>query len=100
MMVSIRAVDYKVLGSKLIRVRLREENGVVKSVQISGDFFLVPEDSLPRLEKMLEGVPLREADVRKQVDRFFRASGAQNLGFSPDDLVRALVSAQEETVPA
>lgn len=97
-MVSLRAVDYKVLGSKLIRARLEEENGVVKSVQISGDFFLIPENSLPQLEKMLEGVALQEADVRKQVDRFFEVSGAQSLGFSPDDLVKALVSAREEAV--
>jgi len=37
-----------------VRVRLREADGRIESAQISGDFFLIPEDSLPKLEMMLE----------------------------------------------
>lgn len=95
---SLRAYDYKAAGGKLVRVRLAEEEGRVKSVQISGDFFLVPEDSLPTLEKMLEGVALHYADVRKIIDSFFETSQAQSLGVSRTDLVRALLSAKEEIV--
>ena len=95
-MCSSRSVDYKSFGGKLLRVRLTEENGRITSVRISGDFFLLPEDSLPRLEEMLEGVLLREAEVRTQVERFYETSRAQGLGVSPDDFVRALISAKEE----
>jgi len=100
MMGSFRAYDYKAAGGKLVRVRLTEEEGHIKSVQISGDFFLVPEDSLPTLEKILEGASLQEADLRKIIDRFFEASQVQSLGISADDLVLTLLSAKQEMVIA
>jgi lipoate---protein ligase len=89
------ASDYKGLGGKLVRIRLKEENGIIRSVKITGDFFLVPEDSLPKLEKMLEDVPIREQELRLLVDRFFRGTEAQALGMGPDDLVKAIIAAKE-----
>jgi lipoate-protein ligase A len=100
MLGSFRACDYKAAGGKLIRIRLTEEEGKVKTVQISGDFFLVPEDNLPALEKMLEGTPLQEADLRKIIDRFFETSQVQSLGISADDLVLTLLAAKQEVVIA
>lgn len=100
MLGSFRACDYKAAGGKLVRVRLTEEEGKIKSVQISGDFFLIPEDSFSILEKMLEGAPLQEANLRKIVGRFFEMSQVQSLGVSGDDLVQALLSAREEMVTA
>ena len=90
-----RSADFKGPGGKLIRVRLNEDRGLIRSIQITGDFFLVPEESLPRLEKMLVDAPLRENDLRVLVDRFFHATQAQGLGVSPDDFVKAIVSTKE-----
>ncbi len=95
-MVLLRSADYKVLGGKLLRVRLQEEAGEIQSVKISGDFFLVPEESLRKLEKMLKGAPIRELELKLLVDRFFNATHAQGLGVAPDDFVKALLSAREE----
>lgn len=86
------AADYKAPGGKLLRIRLREEHGIIRSVKITGDFFLVPEDSLPKLEKMLEDVPMQEAELKLLVDRFFRGTGAQGLGITPNDFVKAILS--------
>jgi lipoate-protein ligase A len=90
-----RSADYKAPGGKLVRIRLKEEQGLIRSVKITGDFFLVPEESLGKLEKMLEDVPLKEAELRLLVDRFFRGTGAQGLGVAPDDFVKAILSAKE-----
>ena len=94
-MEKLRSADYKAPSGKLVRVRLREEQGVIRSIKITGDFFLIPEESLGKLEKMLEDVPLREAELRILVDRFFRGTGAQGLGVSSDDFVKAILSAEE-----
>ena len=99
-MVSVKSADYKAPGGKLVRVQLKEENGMIESVRISGDFFLVPEEDLSKLEKILEGVPLREPEVRLAISRFFNATQAQGLGVSADDFVNALLSATEEVVVA
>jgi len=90
----LRSADYKAPGGKLVRVRLREEQGVIRSIKITGDFFLIPEESLGKLEKMLEDVPLREAELRLLIDRFFRGTGAQGLGVSPGDFVKAILAAE------
>ena len=92
----LRAADYKAPGGKLVRVRLKEEDGIIRTVKITGDFFLIPEESLGKLEKILEDTPLREQELRLLVDRFFRGTGAQGLGVSSDDFVKAILSAREE----
>jgi len=88
------SADYKALGGKLLRVRLREMGERIESVKLSGDFFLIPEDSLPKLEKMLEDVPLKEKELKLLVDRFFRGTSAHALGVAPDDFVKAILAAK------
>ena len=90
-----RSADFKAPGGKLIRVRLGEDHGVIRSIQITGDFFLVPEESLLKLEKMLVDAPLKEKELKVVVDRFFNGTRAQGLGVSPDDFVKAILVAEE-----
>ncbi len=94
-MASYRSVDYKAAGGKLVRVRLQEDKGKIRSLRLSGDFFLVPEESLVKLEKMLIGVQLQEPELQQLVDRFFETSRIQTLGVTRDDLVKALLTAEE-----
>jgi len=91
---TLLSVDYKAPGGKLLRVRLKEADGRIESAKISGDFFLIPEDSLPKLEMMLEEVPLREQELKLLVDRFFRGTSAQGLGVAPEDFVKAILAAK------
>ena len=88
--------DYKAPGGKMVRVRLREKDGRIESAKLSGDFFLIPEESLSKLEKMLEDARLDEKELKLLVDRFFRGTNAQGLGVSPDDFVRAILAASDE----
>ncbi len=88
------SADYKAPGGKLVRIRLNEDQGTIKSVRITGDFFLVPEESLPKLEKMLEDTPLKAGELKLLVDRFFRGTGAQGLGVTPEDFVKAILAAE------
>lgn len=78
----------------MVRVRLTERDGRIESVQLSGDFFLIPEDSLQKLVKMLVDVRLDEGELKLLLDRFFRGTQAQGLGVSPDDFVKAILAAK------
>jgi lipoate---protein ligase len=91
---TLLSADYKAPGGKLLRVRLRVADGRIESAKISGDFFLIPEDSLSKLEMMLEDVPLKEQELKLLVDRFFRGTSAQGLGVAPDDFVKAILAAR------
>src|SRR5437879_2714005 len=90
---TLLSADYKAPGGKLLRVRLRETGGRIESAKISGEFFLIPEDSLANLEKMLEDVTFREKELKLLMDRFFAASSAQGLGETTDDYVTAILAA-------
>jgi len=90
------AADYKGPGGKLVRIRLTEDRGLIRQIKITGDFFLIPEESLPKLEKMLEDAPIREKELRLLVDRFFRGTEAKGLGITPDDLVKAILATKQE----
>lgn len=87
--------DYKAPGGKLVRVRLTESDGRIQTVKISGDFFLIPEDGLSKLEKMLEDVRLEESELKLLVDRFFRGTNAKGLGVTPDDFVKAILATKK-----
>jgi|SRR5690348_515830 Bacterial lipoate protein ligase C-terminus len=91
----VLASDYKAPGGKMLRIRLTEKQGRIESAKISGDFFLIPEDSLPKLEKMLEDARIDESELKLLVDRFFRGTSAKGLGISPDDFVKAILSARK-----
>jgi lipoate---protein ligase len=92
----ILSADYKAPGGKMVRVRLTEKDGRIETLKISGDFFLVPEESLSKLEKMLVDTRLDERELRLLVDRFFRGSQAQGLGVSPDDFVKAILQTKSK----
>src|SRR5437016_13998159 len=97
---TLLSADYKAPGGKLLRVRLRETGVRIESAKISGDFFLIPEDSLAKLEKMLEDVPLREKELKLLVDRFFRGTSARVLGVAPDALVKAILASNPDDLVA
>jgi lipoate---protein ligase len=92
----ILSADYKAHGGKMIRVRLTEKDGRIETVKVSGDFFLVPEESLPKLEKMLVDTQLDERELKLLVDRFFRGTQAHGLGVSPDDFVKAILETKNQ----
>ncbi len=76
-------------------MRLEEEKGRIQSLHLSGDFFLIPEESLGKLEKMLKGVRLEKLELQKLIGRFFETARVQSLGVTEEDLVKALLAAEE-----
>ncbi|WP_370615119.1 lipoyl protein ligase domain-containing protein [Mumia qirimensis] len=49
--------EYKVPGGKLVAVDLDVEDGRIRGVQVSGDFFLEPDEALERINGALETMP-------------------------------------------
>lgn len=79
----VRRGEYKVPGGKLVVAEVEEADGVLARVQISGDFFLEPDDALERIDAALQGSPV-EANVTALVARIEEAvSDAALIGFTP-----------------
>ena len=74
----------------LIRIEAEVESGVLRRIRVTGDFFMVPEDSLPSLERHLSGVRLDHDSVSSAVDDFYR-SGVETPMLGREDLVKAVL---------
>ena len=84
----------KIPGGKLLRVDIDYVN-TIDEIQITGDFFLHPEDALLAIEKGLQGIELpfnpkmAEQIIRNQLEY----QQATVVGFSPADLAAVIAEA-------
>ncbi|MDN5725444.1 MAG: lipoate--protein ligase family protein [Propionibacteriales bacterium] len=83
--------EYKVPGGKLVVADLDVGDDTVLRAQISGDFFLEPDDALPRINAALTGTPvdMPAAQVAARV-RAVLGDGVEMLGFSPEAVAVAV----------
>lgn len=78
----------------LIKISADVDNGTIRSIQITGDFFMYPEDALPRLEAKLSGKKLELQDISKAVDDFY-GNGVQTPSMTKEDMVNAIMGVRD-----
>jgi lipoate-protein ligase A len=83
--------EYKMPGGKLVVVDLRLSDGCLAGVQVSGDFFLEPDEALHAIDAALEG---QSADADEHVlaaaIRAQLAPGVMMYGISPEAIAVAV----------
>ena len=93
--------EKKVDGGKLDKASVRFENTILQ-VQLFGDFFLHPEDTILALESCLIGKPVGQLDeqIQKLLENELAKKNAQLIGATSQDLAevitRAIQNAHEE----
>jgi len=92
--------EYKTPGGKLVVVDFEVIAGKLQEVEVSGDFFLYPEETLEAITGSLRGISagLDEAAIAAVV-REAVPPGAEVLGTSPEGIaiaVRRALGSQEE----
>jgi len=92
--IELAAYESKVSGGKLIKVRVSFDEEIRK-VEISGDFFIHPEEAIGSLEEALVGLrlPATEEEVRSRLETVIDALGTKLVGFSSLDLAHSLLEA-------
>ena len=70
----------------LIRVEFAVENGKYKDVNISGDFFCFPKDSVDRLATVIEDCPAN--NVSSTIKDFYQTYKIDIPGITPDDWIQ------------
>jgi len=90
--------EHKVAGGKLVRVELEVEEGVIKRIKITGDFFLYPEEAVFKLEEALKGVRA-SSELEKLIEHELSKQGAELLGASPADIATAINKALTSIKP-
>jgi lipoate-protein ligase A len=74
----------------LIRVTAVNQEGILKDVHISGDFFFFPADRLIDLEKSLEDCPFEMAAINQVVEKFYQQNEVESPGVVPADFAKVL----------
>lgn len=82
--------EYKVPQGKLVVVDCEVADGRIRNVELSGDFFLHPDEALRAMRQAIEGLPV-ETNVNELTERVRAASeGAELLGITPEGVAVAV----------
>lgn len=84
---------YKVPNGKLLKIFLEETNGKIDSLQITGDFFVYPEENIEKLEKFLISTPLSQEVLREKINEFIKNTGTTFFGIDMESLLFTILHA-------
>jgi lipoate-protein ligase A len=76
----------------LLRVTAVNEDGLLRDVYLSGDFFFYPANRLPDLEAALEGVPVEMEAITAVVQKFYQDHAVESPGVQPQDIGAVLTA--------
>jgi lipoate---protein ligase len=74
----------------LIRVTAVNQDGVLKDVHLSGDFFFFPAENLIDLEQALDGLPAETSAITQAVTAFYQKHQVESPGVVPVDFANLL----------
>lgn len=77
----------------LIRSFVTIENGIIKDVTISGDFFLFPEEALFRMLEHLKGRQAKREEIQKSIEETYEKENIQSPGTTPTDFTESIMKA-------
>jgi lipoate---protein ligase len=76
----------------LIRVIAVNQNGMLRDVHLSGDFFFYPSAHLVDLELTLEGLPFEPSTISQTVAAFYQKYKIESPGVVPSDFANILTA--------
>ena len=79
----------------LIRVKIQLDNDKIKSITISGDLFMYPEDELWNLEDTLVGTRAKRETILSKIKQFYEKRNILTPGVNPEDFTEAVMRSIE-----
>jgi len=92
--IKIVEVDHK--AGKLLRLRAELEKTTIRSIQIRGDYFIIPKEAITNLEDSLKGTRLDPKEITPIVTDFYN-SGIELPGFKLEDIVTGIMKLRDHT---
>jgi len=90
---AMKRCEYKVPGGKLLCAKVEVEDDRIVWLQISGDFFLLPETDLEDLEGQLLGMKIAPESIKEKVVSFFMEKKTTIVGASAEDFAHVINTA-------
>lgn len=79
----------------LIRSFVTLENGKIKDITISGDFFLFPEEAIFKILDNLKGTPAKREELLKNIEGTYAKENIKSPGTAPSDFTESIMKALE-----
>jgi len=79
----------------LIRSFVIAENGIIKDITISGDFFLFPEEALFKILENLQGTRADREKIQRNIEKTYEKENIQSPGTLPSDFTESIMKALE-----
>ena len=79
-------------AGKLLKVSLRYDS-TIEEIQITGDFFLYPEEGIEKLQLQLIGTELTREKLIQKIDQILKTEKIEPFGFTPEQLAEAIMGA-------
>jgi len=79
----------------LIRSFVSIEKDRISEIEISGDFFLFPEDAFFKMVHSLKGVIAERKAIEKKIEEIYKNENIQSPGTAPSDFVESIMKALE-----
>jgi len=92
----VHSITKKPGGVIRVSIALDKDVKVIKSVLITGDFFVFPPRAIYDLEARLKFTPCDEKEIRKVIYDFFGKNDVQIPGISPEDFVEIILEAVDK----
>ncbi|MFP4116856.1 MAG: hypothetical protein ACLFQ8_02840 [Candidatus Aenigmatarchaeota archaeon] len=89
----MKHVDFKVPDGKMLKIDVEVKDNVVKEIDVRGDFFIHPEDSLKDLEETLSEIQID--DVDKKFKEWIDSKDVEVIGFDGKDLKTAVSKSKD-----
>ncbi|MDE1869192.1 MAG: biotin--protein ligase [Candidatus Micrarchaeota archaeon] len=88
----------KVPNGKLLIVKLEHEDGKITCVELLGDFFLYPEETVYKIEGAIKGMDVNtsETDIISKVKAIAEAEKATMLGITPEAIAQTVKAAVKQ----
>jgi hypothetical protein len=87
--------NYKVPEGKLVKVKLHVNSGNIDKVQILGDFFLHPEETILAIEESLIGSRKDSQLIEKIIVEKLEDAEATLIGATAEDFAKTIIMAWE-----
>ncbi len=86
-----KKVTFKVPNGKLLKIIADIDNGILISLQITGDFFVYPEEELYHIEQLLRFHPLEKESLLFMIESYIKQNNVEFYGITPEALTDAIL---------
>lgn len=88
-----RYVEIKNPGEKLLRLYYSAGDGIIGSVSLTGDFFILPEEGVSLLESSLTGERIDAGAIVENIRRVLAEKRIEMIGLTPETIAAAILEA-------